>query len=74
MATTILRLNYPPSLIRQPIINQLIRAFNITVNILQAKIGLEDGWLEVHMTGDQAEVERAIAWLTAQGLKVDVLE
>ena len=43
MATQILRLNYPPSLAGQPIIQQLIRQFELIVNIRQAQITFTRG-------------------------------
>jgi ABC-type methionine transport system ATPase subunit len=70
MSARSLRLIYPPSLLNQPILNQLIRKFEITVNIRQAQITLEEGWLEVEVIGDSQEIERSITWLDAQGIQV----
>ncbi|MFN3309255.1 MAG: NIL domain-containing protein, partial [Anaerolineales bacterium] len=38
IANQTVRLIYPPSLLRVPVINQLIKEFDITVNILRAQI------------------------------------
>ena len=70
MSTRVLRLLYPPALVRQPIIHQLIRQFDITVNILQAQIGLEEAWLEIQATGEETEIARAVKWLEEEGLEV----
>jgi ABC-type methionine transport system ATPase subunit len=70
MSARSLRLNYPPSLLNQPILNQLIRKFEITVNIRQAQITLEEGWLEIEVIGGLQEIELAIAWLDEQGIQV----
>ncbi len=69
-----LRLNYPPSLVREPIVHRLIRKFDLTVNILGAQLGIEEGWLELQATGSSAELERAVTWLTAEGLQVTFLD
>ncbi len=69
-----LRLIYPPSLVREPILHRLIRQFDLTVNILGAQLGIDEGWLELEATGSTAELERAIAWLTAEGLQVAFLD
>jgi ABC-type methionine transport system ATPase subunit len=74
MPTRTLRLNYPPSLLRQPILNQLIVRFELTVNILQAQISLEEGWLEVEMLGEDQEIEQAISWLEEEGIEVEPSE
>ncbi len=70
MATRAVRLVYPPSLLNRPIINQLIRRFELTVNILRAQISLEEGWLEVEFTGETSEIDRAMGWLTSEGIEV----
>jgi len=70
MPTRTLRLKYPPSLLRQPILNRLIRRFDITVNIIQAHITLEEGWLEIEATGEDAEIKRALKWLESEGIEV----
>ena len=73
MDSRTLRLNYPPSLAGQPILHQLIRGFELTVNLRQAQISLEEGWLEAEVQGAPAEIERAIAWLAGQGVGVERL-
>ncbi len=70
MVTQTLRLNYPQTLARQPIITQLIRRFDVTVNILQAQMTLEEAWLEIGLTAEQIEFDRALAWLGQEGIVV----
>jgi ABC-type methionine transport system ATPase subunit len=73
MATRNLRLNYPPTLVSRPILQDLIRNFDIKLNVRQAHITLEEGWLEARVEGDAEEIERAIAWLEGEGVEVDRL-
>lgn len=68
-----LRLIYPPSLLREPVLNRFIRRFDLVVNILQANITMEEGWLDIRVTGDKAEIQRSIAWLEEEGLTVQKL-
>jgi ABC-type methionine transport system ATPase subunit len=70
MPTRTLRLIYPPSLLRRPIINQVILDFEVSINILQAQVNLEEGWLEVQISGENREVARAMAWLEEIGIQV----
>jgi ABC-type methionine transport system ATPase subunit len=72
MPTRALRLNYPPSLLRRPIINQIILDFEVSVNIIQAQISLEEGWIEIEMTGEDQEIRRSTKWLREVG--IDVIE
>ena len=70
MSSKIMRLIYPPSLLREPILTQLIKRSELTINILQAQITLEEGWLEVEFSGSAEEIERAIEWLKVEGIEV----
>jgi ABC-type methionine transport system ATPase subunit len=64
------QLIYPSTLLRRPILNQLIRQFELTANIIEANITLEEGWLKVQLTGEDEEVEEALKWLSDQGIEV----
>ncbi len=70
MSEQILRLVYPVSLLSVPIINQLIRRYDLTVNILRAQIGGEDRWMEVQLSGNPLVIEDAINWLKEQGIDI----
>jgi hypothetical protein len=70
MGARFLRLLYPPSLISEPILYQLIKHFQIEVNIREAHITLEEGWLEVEMNGDADELNRAVAFLEEKGIEI----
>jgi ABC-type methionine transport system ATPase subunit len=65
-----IRLIYPPSLVHEPILYRLIRQFDVTINILQAQISLEEGWLEIEMSGAQEEMELANSFLEDQGIEL----
>lgn len=69
-----LRLIYPPSLLRKPILNLLILRFDLTVNIHQAQITLEEGWLEIELLAENQEIENAISWLEEEGIEVVPIE
>jgi ABC-type methionine transport system ATPase subunit len=71
MAEQSVRLTYPPSLLKTPIIYQLIRQYDVTVNILRAQLSQEQGWLVIHLSGEERMVNDAITWLKAQGIQVD---
>ena len=66
-------LDYPLNLLHVPVINQLIRRFNLTVNILRAQVDEQIGWLDVQINGSQDVVEQAISWLLEQGIEVTEL-
>ena len=70
MADQVLRLIYPESLLSVPVINQLIRRFDLTVNILRAQIGGEDRWMEVQLAGNPMIIDEATTWLKSLGIEV----
>jgi ABC-type methionine transport system ATPase subunit len=69
------KLVFPESLIREPIVAGLVRDHGITPNIRQASIEDDFGWmvLDLDLDGDQAAVHRAVAWLHEIGVEVDQL-
>ncbi|MBT3390662.1 MAG: hypothetical protein HN413_09640 [Chloroflexi bacterium] len=69
MDAQIIRLVYPSHLLDVPIINQLIRRFDLTVNILQAQVTSQDGWVEIQLTGKAHTIEAAITWLIESGIE-----
>jgi ABC-type methionine transport system ATPase subunit len=71
MPDQVVRLVYPVSMLSVPVINQLIRRFDITVNILRAQIGGEQRWMEVQLAGNAMVIDEAIQWLKEQGIEVE---
>lgn len=71
MPTRTVQLKYPPALLRRPIINQVILDFEVSINIIQAQLTSEKGWLEIQISGEAREIARAMAWLEEIGIQVD---
>ena len=71
MSDQIVHLTYPSTLLKVPIINQLIRRYDITVNILKARIDNDQSWIEVQLAGNPFVIEEAITWLKNQGVEVN---
>jgi len=65
-----IRLIYPPSLINVPVISQLIRRYDLTVNILRAEITPDEGWIEIQLSGETPIIQESLSWLTTQGIEV----
>ena len=69
-------LNFPPHITDQPITCQLIRKYDVIVNILQAKIfPEEEGQLILELQNENEEdLKEGIDFLKENGVKVTVLE
>ncbi len=73
----VIQLTFVGEAAEQPIITNLIRNFNLNVNILQGKISQTQngsyGTLFIHMDGDSSVIERAIAYISEQQVGVEVI-
>ena len=73
MPDQVIRLIYPPHLLDVPVINQLIRRYDLTFNILKAEVTPNTGWVDLQLTGTSGAIESAITWLSGQGIEVQRL-
>lgn len=67
------RLTFPEDLIKQPIIGQMVKRFDVLPNIRRANVEDHMGWIVCELDGASGAVEQAIQWLTEQGVQVDRL-
>ena len=74
MARRRLRLIFGPSLVKEPVIYQLGKQFEIVTNIRRADVSKEQGWVLLEITGDPDELERGVAYLESRGVKVEPAE
>lgn len=62
----------------EPIIAEVIRKFNVTINILQGKVQQTNsgtyGTLFLHLTGDEAEMEHALDYMRGRKVETEVLQ
>ena len=74
MTSSRVRLTFPTDLVRQPIVAQLVRRFDVVPNIRRADVSEDVGWIICELDGDLTAIEEAIAWLQEVGVDVDHLE
>ncbi len=68
------RLTVPAELVRQPIIGQLVRRFDVLPNIRRADVSEDVGWIVCELDGEAGQVAAAIAWMEELGVDVDRIE
>ncbi len=68
------RLTFPESLVREPVISELVRRFDVTPNIRRADISEDVGWVVCELDGEEAAVHASIDWLIEIGVDVDRLD
>ena len=68
------RLTFPPELVRQSVIGELVRRFEVMPNIRRADVSEDVGWIVCELDGEPDQVARAVAWMEEIGVDVDHLE
>ncbi len=74
MAHLRFHIRFPEDKIRQPIIYQIGREYNVVTDVRRADVRDTTGWADVELSGDTMEIERAVAGLRAKGCVVDPIE
>ena len=73
MAKRQVMFTFPEELIREPIIYNLGRQFEVVTNIRRADISVHKGWVALELEGEEENIEQGIAWVTSRGVRVDPL-
>jgi ABC-type methionine transport system ATPase subunit len=58
-------------LIKEPIIWQLGRDFDLVTNIRRADVTEDRGWVVLELEGEMEEIERGVKWVVERGVRVD---
>jgi ABC-type methionine transport system ATPase subunit len=74
MARRRLKLIFSPSLVKEPVIYQLGRKFEIVTNIRRADVSKDQGWVLLEVTGEADELDRGVTYLESRGVKVEPAE
>ncbi len=69
-----MHITFPEEKIREPIIYQIGRDYKVITNIRRADVTEKTGWVDLELTGEPDEVERAVEGLKKKGVKVDPIE
>ncbi len=67
------KLTFPESDVRRPVLATLVRQFDVDPNIRRADVEEHRGWIVCEMDGQSAQVEAALEWLRTEGIAVDLL-
>lgn len=67
-------LMYPAKLIKNPIVWELGRKFDVVTNIRQVSVTDEIGIVCLELNGERPVIKKAIQWLEKQGISVEPVE
>ena len=67
-------LTYPKKLVKEPLIYQMSRKFELVFNVRSASVSEELGIIALELDGRPEEIEAAVEWFRAQGVTVEPIE
>ena len=73
MARRRLKLIFGPALVKEPVIYQLGKQFELVTNI-SADVTREQGWVLLEVVGEPDELDRGVAYLESRGVTVEPAE
>ncbi len=62
---------YPPNLVDEPILYQLVRKYDLVTNLHHADVNTQGGILELDLRGDDTVIDEALAWVRQLGIQVE---
>ncbi|MGB0612941.1 MAG: NIL domain-containing protein [Miltoncostaeaceae bacterium] len=68
------RLTFPETLVREPIVHRLSTEHDVVCNIRRADVRDRTGWVILEISGEADDVAGAREWLEDTGVRVDDLE
>ena len=74
MARRRLKLIFGPSLVKEPVIYQLGRKFEIVTNLRRADVTRDQGWVLLEVSGEPDELDKGVEYLESRGVKVEPAE
>ena len=74
MANMKFHIRFPEDKIKEPVIYQIGHEFKVVTNVRRADVRETTGWMDLELTGDSMEIERAVAGLRKKGVIVDPIE
>jgi len=64
-------LTFPKNLIKEPVLSNLAKQFDVVFNIRGSTVTTEMALVAIELHGKQREVEKAIGWLKNKGVTVE---
>jgi ABC-type methionine transport system ATPase subunit len=69
-----LKLIFGPDMVKEPVIYQMGKQFEIITNIRRADVTRDQGWVLLEITGEPDELDRGVEYLESRGVKVEQAE
>ena len=67
------KFTFVDELVKEPIIYELGKNFDIVTNIRRADVGEDTGWVVLELDGEETEIKRGLDWVSSTGVRIDPL-
>ena len=67
-------LTYPKKLVKEPLIYQMSKQFDLVFNVRSASVSEEIGIIALELDGRPEEIDAAVEWFRAAGVTVEPIE
>ncbi len=71
MAKRRVMFTFPPKLVKEPIIYNLGKQFNVVTNVRRADVTDNKGWVLLELEGKADDITKGIEWVGSKGVRVD---
>jgi ABC-type methionine transport system ATPase subunit len=68
------KLTFPQSLIKEPVIFSMAKQFDVMPNIRRARVTETVGEMILELEGEDTNLENGILWLKEKGIDVELVE
>ena len=69
-----LHLTFPHDRVASPVICEVAKKFDVIFSVRRANVSHEAGWMDLELTGEEAEITRAVQYMQESGVRVDPIE
>ncbi len=74
MAHLKVHVSFPPEKVTEAVIYQIGHEYKVVTNIRKADVTDKTGWIDLDLSGEAAEIERAVEGLKQKGVSVSPIE
>jgi hypothetical protein len=74
MAKLRVKFTFPPEQIKEPVIYEVGKRFDLVTNLRRADITAEVAWAILELDGEKQDLDAGISWVQERGIRVDPVE
>ncbi len=68
------KFTFPQEQVKEPVIYEVGKRFDLVTNIRRADITAEVAWAILELDGEQSDLDAGIRWVQERGIRVDPVE